>query len=309
MKFEPTVFLKGMMMGAADIVPGVSGGTVAFISGIYERLINAIKAIVPAFLLLLKQRKLGQFWGQIDGAFLLTLLLGILTSVALFANVISYVLQTYPIPLWAFFFGLILASVHLVARQIRQWNIGLMFLLFAGAFAAWQITSISPVEIESSPLNIFLSGMIAICAMILPGISGSFILLIIGIYTVVLEAIMTLDLAVMGVFALGCVVGLLSIANLLSWAFRHYHDLTLAILTGIMLGALNKVWPWKQVLVYRQNRHGESIPFLDQNVLPAQYEQVTGSEAQLVFALVCLVLGAGVVWLIEYWGSDRKKEN
>lgn len=309
LKFEPSVFFKGMAMGAADVVPGVSGGTIAFIAGIYERLINGIKSVLPAFLALFKHRQWAEFWRSVDGTFLLTLLSGILTSVALFANLINYLLQTHPIPIWAFFLGLIIASVNLVARHVQQWKASLLVLVVIGFAFGWLITSISPVEIEPTTLNVFLSGMIAICAMILPGISGSFILLVIGMYTVILGAVMTVDLAILSVFALGCVVGLLSIANVLSWAFRHYHDITLAVLTGIMLGSLNKVWPWKEVVAYRQNRDGETVPFLDQNVLPGSYEQLTGNDAQLVFALVCVGLGVVVVLLIEYLGVQKGKQN
>lgn len=296
-------------MGAADVVPGVSGGTIAFIAGIYERLINGIKSVLPALLALLKHRQFAEFWRVVDGTFLLTLLLGILTSVALFASLINYLLQTHPIPIWAFFLGLIIASVHLVAQQVRQWKVSLLFLALLGFAFGWLITSISPVEIDPSTLNVFLSGMIAICAMILPGISGSFILLVIGMYTIILGAVMTLDLTILSVFSLGCVVGLLSIANVLSWAFRHYHDITLAVLTGIMLGSLNKVWPWKEVVAYRQNRHGETVPFLDQNVLPGNYSQLTGNDAQFGLALLCVAIGVVMVLLIEYVGARKGKQN
>lgn len=296
-------------MGAADVVPGVSGGTIAFIAGIYERLINGIKSVLPALLALLKHRQFAEFWRVVDGTFLLTLLLGILTSVALFANLINYLLKTHPIPIWAFFLGLIIASVHLVARHVQQWKASLLVLAMIGFAFGWLITSISPVEIDPSTLNVFLSGMIAICAMILPGISGSFILLVIGMYTIILGAVMTLDLAILSVFSLGCVVGLLSIANLLSWAFRHYHDITLAVLTGIMLGSLNKVWPWKEVVEYRQNRHGETVPFLDHNILPGSYSQLTGNDAQLGLALLCVAIGVVVVLLIEYVGARKGKQN
>lgn len=298
MQFDIRVFLKGMLMGAADIVPGVSGGTIAFITGIYERLIFALKEVLPAFWQLLKDRKLAVFWHRVDAFFLLTLFLGIVSSVALFAKLISYLLVFQPVLIWSFFFGLIVASVWVVGRQISQWGVTRFMCLVAGLVIAWGVTAVAPIQLTPGYEVAFISGAIAICAMILPGISGSFILVILGTYAFILEALKSLDLIVVGLFMLGCVVGLLSIANVLAWAFKRFEDITLALLTGFMIGALNKVWPWKEVLSYRVNSKGEQVPLLEQSVMPSYYEEVLGlpSQTYIAFgmALLAMILVIGI---------------
>jgi putative membrane protein len=306
-KIEPWVLVKGILMGAADIVPGVSGGTVAFITGIYERLLFALKAIVPCFFKLLQSRDISTFWRQIDGMFLLTLFSGILISVISLAKVITYLLVAHPVPLWAGFFGLIVASVYVVAQEVTVWDSKRLLSLLVGAAIAWLITQMAPATIEQSALNIFLSGSLAICAMVLPGISGSFILVMLGTYSFILSAIKGLDIYVLGLFALGCFVGLLSIANILVWAFSRYKELTLSLLTGFMLGALGKVWPWKTVISYRQNSHGELVPLLERSVLPETYSVLTGEPSQILLALACSLLAAISVVLLAHFGRVNEK--
>ena len=294
LKIDFWLFLKGLLMGAADIVPGVSGGTIAFITGIYERLLLSLQSILPAFITLVKDRDIAAFWEKINGTFLLTLFSGILLSVVLFANLIAYLLVNHPVPLWSFFFGLIVASVSIVGKQITQWNIKLFVSIVMGAVIAYCFTQLSPASVEHSNLNAFLSGLIAICAMILPGISGSFILVMLGTYSFILGAIKDFDIIVLAVFASGCLIGLLSIANLLVWAFSHFKNVTLALLTGFMIGALSKVWPWKEVLTTRENRHGELLPLLERNILPSTYELINGVSAQL-----------GLAGTMFFWCCDR----
>lgn len=305
-KFQFSVFFKGMAMGAADIVPGVSGGTIAFITGIYELLIFSIQQIVPSFFKLLKEWNFAEFWTSINGNFLIALFMGILTSVFSLSKLISYLLLTYPELIWSFFFGLIVASVWHVGREIKQWSVSVFILMIIGAVIAFLITEISPGQVEATPFTLFFGGMIAICAMILPGISGSFILLLLGLYGAVLSAVKNLEILQLGIFALGCFAGLLSIANLLSWAFKHFHNATLAILTGFMIGALNKVWPWKQTLSMRVNSHGEQIPFLQANILPSHYEILTGHSAYLFGSVVCFILGVGVLVIIDKMGTAKQ---
>lgn len=309
MKFDPWVFIKGALMGAADIVPGVSGGTIAFITGIYERLLNALNAILPALLAALKNRTLSGFWQKTDATFLLTLFFGIVLSAMSLAKLITYLLQAYPIHLWSAFFGLILASVYIVGREIERWNLGLVIIMLLGAFFAWALTSMSPSSIDQTLFNAFLSGFFAICAMVLPGISGSFILLILGTYAYILGAVKDFDLAVLCVFLLGCIVGILSIAKLLVWAFSRFRAQTLALLTGFMLGALNKVWPWKEVLSYRENRHGELVPLLESNILPVRYEELAQSSAHLGAAVVCMLISAVLVLLLSRLGAHKEKRS
>ena len=298
---------KGLAMGAADVVPGVSGGTVAFITGIYDELLRSIASIPAAALMLLRGR-IVDAWRAANATFLLVLLLGILTSVLSLARLITYLLDAHPIPVWSFFFGLILVSSHLVAKEIQRWNWsrGLSFVLGAG-FAYW-ITVASPVQLGSDPLSLFLAGAIAICAMILPGISGSFILVLLGLYAVVLEAVKNLDLLLLAVFASGCLVGLICFASLLRWLLVRWRDLSLAFLTGLMLGSLNKIWPWKETLTWRTDRHGEQLPMLQANLLPGRFAEVSGQDPQLLLAIVLalggIVLVLGLQWLAARHQSD-----
>lgn len=279
--------VKGMCMGAADVVPGVSGGTIAFITGIYDELINSIKSINAASLKMFFTGKWGEFWKMINGKFLLFLLAGIGISVFSLAKIITWLLVAYPVLVWSFFFGLVLASTWFVGKDVkeRNWKTGLGFLL--GAALAFYITVATPAETPSHFLFIFLCGAIAICAMILPGISGSFILVLLGKYFFIMEAVKTLDLKVIAIFGIGACVGITSFSRLLSYALSHMCNITLAVLSGFMLGSLNKVWPWK-----------ETIEGVEQNVAPNAF----------VWQAVCLaLLGFVMVYGIEKISS--KSEN
>ena len=305
MKNPLLLFAKGMAMGAADVVPGVSGGTVAFISGIYDELLRSIASVPEAALQLLRGRVV-KAWQMANATFLLVLLAGILTSVFSLARLITWLLDTHPIPVWSFFFGLILVSSYLVAREIGRWNWTRALSFVLGVAFAWWIIVASPVEWGHDPLSLFLAGAIAICAMILPGISGSFLLVLMGLYGVVLGAVKNFDVAVLAVFAAGCLVGLLSFARLLSWLLAHFRDLTLAFLTGLMLGSLNKVWPWKQTLTWRTDSHGLQVPVLQENLLPLQFAQQSGQDAQLLLAILLAMAGVVLVLGLE-WLAGRKQ--
>lgn len=298
-KINFALFLKGVAMGAADIVPGVSGGTVAFITGIYEQLLNALKNISPKALLILKDDGIAAFWRHVDGTFLLTLMIGILASALTLVRGISYLLTEYPHLLWAFFFGLILVSSWIVSKQIDKWSTGTSTMLIVGTLVAFTITELSPAELDPVLPLVFFSGLIAICAMILPGISGSFILLLLGMYGHVIDAIKGFDLVFIAVFGVGCVTGLLSFSHLLSWLFNNYRSLVLALLTGFLLGSLNKVWPWKETVSTRVNSHGEEVPFMQANVLPAQFEKVSQQDPQLILCILLAVIGVVLVWALE----------
>ena len=267
--------VKGMCMGAADVVPGVSGGTIAFITGIYDELINSIKSINAASLKMFFTGKWGEFWKMINGKFLLFLLAGIGISVFSLAKIITWLLVAYPVLVWSFFFGLVLASTWFVGKDVkeRNWKTGLGFLL--GAALAFYITVATPAETPSHFLFIFLCGAIAICAMILPGISGSFILVLLGKYFFIMEAVKTLDLKVIAVFGIGACVGITSFSRLLSYALSHMRNITLAVLSGFMLGSLNKVWPWK-----------ETIEGVEQNIAPNAFVWQAVYLALLGFVMV-----------------------
>ncbi|MEM6379164.1 MAG: DUF368 domain-containing protein, partial [Bacteroidota bacterium] len=274
------LILKGMAMGIAEVIPGVSGGTIAFITGIYEQLINSIKRFLgPELIKALRRGGLKEAWNVVDGPFLLFLLMGMAVGIIAGVFGVSILLETYPVLVWAFFFGLIIASAVFIGRQVDKWGLKeIVGLIFAIVLAYW-ITIATPAQGTSALWMVFLAGSIAISALILPGISGSFILLLMGMYTVVLpeikNALSTFEpasLLLVAVFALGCLFGLATFARALSWTFKHYKDTTLAILTGFMIGSLNKIWPWRNVLSTRIDSGGEEVPFLEKSVLPGQFD-------------------------------------
>lgn len=294
--------IKGMMMGAADAVPGVSGGTVAFMTGIYEELIHSIKQFGPRALAILFREGPIAAWQYVNGTFLLTLFIGIVLSLLTLSHIVLFWLAEYPELLWSFFFGLILASVWSVSRHIERWDSNSFTAFFVGTVVAYLITSISPTTIEPTPLFIFLSGMVAICAMILPGISGSFILLLLGMYAPVLGAVKNLELVTLSIFAAGCAIGLLSFSRVLSWMFSSFRTTTLALLGGFLLGSLNKVWPWKYTTAYTINRHNEQVPLVQENISPFVFETMTGQPSFMVYSVMLMIFGAVLVLLIERMG-------
>ncbi len=307
-KHTLAVYLRGIAMGAADIVPGVSGGTVAFITGIYEELLNSIKAINPRAIQLLFKEGPRAFWEYINGNFLLALGLGIATSIFSLARLISNLLENSPLLVWSFFFGLIIASSLHMARQISQLDWQALLALLLGVVVALAVAEMKPSELSPEPLWVFLAGSIAICAMILPGISGSFILVLLGMYGHILSAIKNLEFAILASFALGCGLGLLSFSHLLSWLLKTFHDKALALLTGFLTCSLYLVWPWKQVMSYYQNSKGESLALEQQNVLPWQYQSLTGVDAETFICLFLMVLGVAVVLFLELIGRKMTAE-
>lgn len=260
--------LKGIAMGAADVVPGVSGGTVAFIVGIYEELINSIKSINPTNLKLLFSLRIAEFWKAINANFLLALVSGIAISIFSLAKLITYLLENEPVLVWAFFFGLVLSSTYFVAKTITQWDWKTYLFFVIGTVGAYFITVATPTETPNNLFFIFLCGAIAICAMILPGISGSFILVLLGKYFYIMSAVKSLDIVVMLVFICGAFIGITSFSNVLSFLLRRFHNTTIATLAGFMLGSLNKVWPWKETVETYVDSHGHIKPLVEENILP-----------------------------------------
>jgi len=301
------LYAKGIAMGAADVVPGVSGGTVAFITGIYDELLRSISSVPVALGLLLRGR-IVDAWKAANATFLLVLLLGIMTSVLSLARLITYLLVEQPIPVWSFFFGLIVVSTHLVVREIERWNWTRVVSLVLGAAFAYWITVASPLQLGHDPLSLFFAGAIAICAMILPGISGSFILLLLGLYSFVLTAVKGLDISVLLIFASGCLIGIVSFAGFLRWLLARWRDLTLAFLTGLMVGSLNKVWPWKETLTWRTDSHGEQVPLLQANLWPAQFAETSGQDPQLLLAVALAMAGIALVLGLE-WLAGRNPQS
>ena len=291
LKDYAVLMLKGMGMGAADVVPGVSGGTIAFIVGIYDELINSIKSINLESLKLFFSGKWATFWKKINGNFLFFLLAGIGISVFSLAKLITWLLVNQPILVWSFFFGLVLASTWFVSKDIKEWKSWKTWVAFViGAVVAFYITVATPAETPSNLLFIFLCGAIAICAMILPGISGSFILVLLGKYFFIMDAVKTLDVVVIAVFGAGVCIGITSFSHILSYALAHFRNITLAVLTGFMLGSLNKVWPWKEVVETFVDSHGEVKPLIETNILP---------NAHVPEAVVLMVVGFFLVYFLE----------
>ena len=290
------ISLKGMAMGAADVVPGVSGGTIAFISGIYEELLNSISSFNFSLLKVLRKEGFKQVWNSVNGSFLLALFIGISVSVLSLAKLIETLLENHPIVIWSFFFGLVLASIIYIGKQIATWAIGSVLCLIFGVILAFYITTLNPMVSEnSSPWFLFLAAMIAICAMILPGISGSFILVLLGAYKPVLNALNTRDFFSIIVFMLGAVVGLLTFSRVLKWLFSTYKNYTLATLTGFIVGSLNKIWPWKEVTSWRTNSKGVEVPFNTTSVSPFSFE----GDSQLMMAILLALIGFGLILLLE----------
>ena len=291
--------LKGCAMGMADVVPGVSGGTIAFISGIYEELLDSIRSVNATALKLLLKLRLGEFWRHVNGSFLLPVLLGIAIAIFSLARLMTYLLTYHPIAIWSFFFGLIIASSVLVARQIGHWNWRTVLAFAVGAVAAWWITVATPAETPNDWWFVMLSGAIAICAMILPGISGAFILLLLGKYQYIMQAVGDFNIPVIAVFVIGAVAGIISFSHLLSWLLKHLHDITVAMLMGFMVGSLNKVWPWKETVETYLDSHGVAQPLVQHNVAPGAFEQLTGQPSLLVQAILLCAVGFLAIYGIE----------
>lgn len=292
-------------MGAADVVPGVSGGTIAFITGIYDTLLESIRRVNPSLLGIWKKGGFKAAFDHINGLFLISLFSGIFVSIATLAKLISWLLVTHPIPLWSFFFGLILVSVFHMLKQVEQRTMSRAIFLLLGVAFAYSITVLKPLHMEPTSLNVLLAGSIAICAMILPGISGSFILLLIGMYTPVLGAVKSFDVSILALFLSGCIAGLLTFSHLLSWLLRRFRDYTLVFLTGLMLGTLPKIWPWKETLTWRTNSKGEQVPLLQENLSPFNFETVTSHPAQLGIAIVLMVCAIALVLGLEKFAENR----
>lgn len=329
------VALRGLGMGAADVVPGVSGGTIAFITGIYEELLETISGLKFGLIKTWRKEGFKAMWAEGNFSFLLALFTGIIISIASLAILIEHLLATYPIHLWAFFFGLIIASVWLVGKTVTKWNPLNISGLVLGTAAAYFITVMAPSQGSSSLIYIFFCGTIAICAMILPGISGSFILLLFGAYTTILGAVSgaisalkasNWDLvfsngAIIAVFMIGCLIGLISFSKLLNWLFKKAHDLTVAILTGFLIGSLNKIWPWKRIVAHFTKHEGEPneeiVPLVEQNILPDAYPEAARQfnasyggnlpeDHFMWMSIVLALVGFGIIIVLDRFGAPKK---
>ncbi|WGF91435.1 DUF368 domain-containing protein [Aequorivita marisscotiae] len=311
-----TITAKGLAMGAADVVPGVSGGTIAFISGIYEELIETIHNIDLGFFKIWKSESFITAWKHYNLGFLLALFSGVFISIISLAKLITYLLDVYPILVWSFFFGLVIASIVYVGNQISNWRWSVIVAILLASVASYLITIADPVGSPDSTWFLFFAGFIAIIAMILPGISGAFILLLLGAYTTVIgivtqfgEGVTTLNSSlIMGalgkllIFAVGAILGLKVFSKVLNWMFKHHKNLILGVLTGFMIGALNKIWPWKEVLQYRMNHAGQEVPFIERSVLPQNFD----GNPQILYALIFAVIGFLTIFLLERVATKKE---
>lgn len=288
---------KGFCMGSADVVPGVSGGTMAFILGIYEELLRTIRNVGrPPFIQAVLGLRFKEMLQILNWPFLVAIFGGIIAAVITFAPVLEWLLEEHPVFLWSFFFGLVIASAIAVSNRVPKWTPALWLMLAIGAVFAYWIVGMTPAQTPETWWFLILSGAIAICAMILPGISGSFILVLMSKYQFFIEAVTSRDIISIGLAGIGAVVGLLSFSQVLSWLFKRYHDLTVAFLTGLMIGSLRKVWPWKDVLETTIDRHGDVIPLIEANTLPPV-------SIEIVYAVGLAVIGFAAVLLIERLGG------
>jgi len=301
--------IKGMAMGIAEVIPGVSGGTLAFITGIYERLLQSIKTILgPGVFKAMRDGGIREAWQQIDGYFLFSLLFGMLTGVIIGVFGVSHLLLHYPQLVWSFFFGLILASAVLLFKQVGTWNIKTIAALVITIVAALFYSLVSPSEGIQALWFVFISGSIAISALMLPGVSGSFILVLLGMYAYVIGSVKQFlsefDLAsgvVVAVFAFGCLIGLATFSRVLTWAFKHFYQVTMAALTGFLIGSLNKIWPWKAVVSWRTDSHGEQVALLEKSILPAQYD----GNPMIMGCIALAIAGFLIVVMIEKMGKRQ----
>jgi putative membrane protein len=292
--------IKGFCMGCADVVPGVSGGTMAFILGIYEELIKAIRSFDLNFLKLILSLKIKDAMNHASWQFLMAVGLGILMAIFSLARILSWLLQNRPILIWSFFFGLILASVYTVSRHLNRWNPSITAWMLLGATGAYLLVGMVPGSTPDAPWFLFISGTVAICAMILPGISGSFILVLMGKYHYVLEAVNNRDLFTLMLVAAGACLGLIIFSRFLNWILKKHHDMTIAILTGLMLGSLRKVWPWKKTIENMTERDGGIVTISQANILPSQWN----NEVKMAIGL--MVIGFLVVLFMNLW-SEKKE--
>ncbi len=291
--------IVGVLMGAAEVVPGVSGGTIAFVSGLYERLISGISRMTPMALLDLPRLGIRDWWREHDINFLLVLFGSMGVSILLFARGVHYLLEYHPVWIWSFFFGLVLASVFAVGRRLALTDISVALAIGCGIAIGFLVTSLVPVDAEVTPLALFTGGCIAVCAWILPGLSGSFVLLTLGLYQPVISAIKDFDLMTLSWVGLGCIIGILAFSRVLSMLLAKFHDMTVGVLVGFMVGSLAKIWPWKHTTSYQIKADGSQIPVVQEPVLPGPYEQLTGADPEILMALFACLLGVVIIAALD----------
>ncbi len=302
------LLFRGMAMGAVDVVPGVSGGTIALITGIYEELILSIRSIHAGLFNTLFREGLAEAWKQVNGNFLITVVAGILISIFSLARLLSWLFDHHAMLVWAFFFGLIAGSALFVGKKVEKWHASPLISLLAGTVLAYYITLATPSTGPEYLWYVFLSGSIAFCALILPGISGAFLLILLGKYEFMLQAVSELDLVVLFIFGIGGIAGVIAFSHVIGWLLKKHPNTTLALLTGFMIGSLNKLWPWKEVLETRISTTGDIVPLLEQNILPAEYAGIYGKDAMPGAVILCMIAGFGIIAGFMYRSRNKNAE-
>lgn len=302
MKEYIIILLKGVAVGVANVIPGVSGGTIALITGIFERLIDSLKSFGLSALKLLLSGKWKLFVEKTDFYFLVTLMVGVVLALVTLARIFDFLFTHYPVYIWSFFFGLILASVFFVGKTVEKWKVATIVSFTVGAVVAVLFTFLTPATQNDGFLYLVLCGVVAVCSMILPGLSGSFVLILLGNYQLIaIDAINNRDIAILFPVAMGAVVGLVAFSHLLSWVFKRYKDQTIALLTGFILGSLGVIWPWKEAIV---QLFGEKEKVIGYHYLWPEM------NLEFVMALVLMVLGIVIIYLMESGAkeADRTKK-
>jgi putative membrane protein len=299
---------KGAAMGAANVIPGVSGGTIALITGIFERLINAIKSFNLEAIKLFFSGKWKDFAKHVDLTFLISVFLGIGVSIFSLARLLDFLFINYPIHIWSYFFGLIIASVYFVGKTITKWDVATISFFVLGTAIAIAITVLTPARENDSVWYVFICGIVAACSMILPGLSGSFVLILMGNYQLVMiDSINNFDFQILIPLIFGAGFGLLAFSYLLSYIFKKFRNQTIGILTGFILGSLSILWPWKITISTFIDRHGELIPLVQKNVLPWKFTSETGNPSHVIFALILVIIGFLTIWLLENFAQQKEE--
>ncbi|MCW3785439.1 DUF368 domain-containing protein [Plebeiibacterium sediminum] len=290
---------KGMAMGAANVIPGVSGGTIALITGIFERLIDAIKSFDLKAINLLFKGKFKELIQHIDLWFLVSVFLGVGVAIVSLARLFKFLFENYPVYIWAFFFGLVLASVYFVGKSVQKWNLSSIISFIIGSAIAISISVLTPASENSSMIYLFICGIVAICSMIIPGLSGSFVLILMGNYQLVMiNAVSEFNMKVLLPVAAGAGIGLIGFSHFLSWLLKKYHNQTIAMLTGFVLGSLGILWPWKETLT---QTFGEKVKTIGYDWFMPK------ADSEFLFAVVFIILGIASIWLTETLGSKKSK--
>lgn len=286
-------------MGSVDPLLGISGGTIAFITGIYDKWLKSIEAFDHEAFRMLKKSQIALLWQRVNGKFLLSIMAGIVASLFTIVPLITFLIENYGIMIRSFFLGLMLIIAPLFLRQIKKLNILTIIGLLSGIACAYGLTLLAPIPTPDGLPMIFVIGILSVASMMIPGLSGTFLLLLFAKYQYIMAAFAEMNVAVILVFTLGCTAGLLSLSRIIRWILSHYHSVAVALLTGLMLGALNKIWPWRETLEYVTNSKGEQVPAFDRSILPWNYMTITGKDPQVFQAILMMALGVFIVVLFE----------